>query len=82
MPLRNPARDEGAVGPSGSGGGRAELLKDRPGRLPTARDDPEQGTVTRSGKTVEGAQIPHHLGAERIEAKVADEFQEADPQFT
>jgi hypothetical protein len=35
--------------------------------------------MTRSRKVVPGAQIPHHLGAERIEAKVADKLQEADP---
>ena len=79
VPLRNPGGDEGAVGPPGSGKGRAELLKDRLGRLPGARHDPEQGTLTRSGKVVEGARIRHRLGAERIKAEVVDKFQEADP---
>jgi len=52
------------------------VSEDRGGLLPGEGDRPEEGTVAGPGEPIEGAEVPHHLRAERIEADVADEFQQ------
>ncbi len=76
VPLADPCRDEGPVGRAGARAGRPELGENGVRGLPWTRDGAQERTVPGPGEAVKYAELGDDLGADRVQMKVADQFQQ------
>ena len=74
--VRDPVRDEGPIRLPGTATRRPELREDSCRVLPGPGDGAQKSAVAGPGIPVKGAEVGHHLGPERIEVQITDEFLE------